>query len=338
MSETIGQDQLRVGDILLYKGDSLIAWLIQQLDGHNCNHAALYYADDTIAEALGQGLTTQGVSKSFGNDDVWVFRHKHHPQPMSKVLNVAQGYLAKKERYAYEQLLLLAILSITRKPDFNPWFYRVVRTILDRAAWVLAQLTELGKEPMICSEFVFRCYEEALPAPYDQFYIEIAGMVAQVASRIRRDEEMVAERFMPGRIHNNSLLQLTLNQARGEWERPLGAFNNADELLSQPTDDDVNAAIERYRQSLQEEDELQVAYESAGAPTLSELRSSVEGFALRLYEAQQKEADQEFMIRSLGGTAPVLQNLKQVCADFVTPNDLWNSDSLYQVGQANTST
>lgn len=336
MGTIIGRSKLQVGDILLYKGTSLIAWFIQQLDGHNCNHAALYYKNDTIAEAIGKGVVTQDVATSFEDDNVWVFRHKHHPQPMSTVIGVAEGYLANKERYAFEQLLLLAFLSLTRKPDFNPWFYRAVRTILDRAASLLLKLTAGGKEPMICSEFVYRCYEEALPADYDQFHIEICGTHAQLASRIHPEGADVLESAVSDRIHKNSLLQLTLNQARGDWEAPLSSFNEAGDNLNQPSEEDVNEAIEQYRQSLQEEDELQAARKRVAVPTLPELRASVEGFALSLYKAQHGQADMELMVRSMGETAPVLQNLHQVCKHFVTPNDLWHSPSLYQAWQVNS--
>src|SRR5262249_47861698 len=72
-------------------------------------------------------------------------------------------YLEHHERYAYEQLLLLAALAATRQLPVSgiPFLGMVIRNVLDSAADVVAKLIHAGREPMICSEFVYRCYEEA---------------------------------------------------------------------------------------------------------------------------------------------------------------------------------
>src|SRR5262249_7115548 len=79
-------------------------------------------------------------------------------------------YLAGQVPYAYHQIVLLAILSLTRRIPLPPVGRRLVRVALDQAAGVLNSLVEDGRQLMICSEFVYRCYDEAHagagPNPY----------------------------------------------------------------------------------------------------------------------------------------------------------------------------
>ncbi len=76
-------------------------------------------------------------------------------------------------RYGYEQILLLALLVSTQQIawEWIPGIASFVRDALDAAAAELASLTAAGRGPMICSELVYRCYEEA----GEQYHIRIVG-------------------------------------------------------------------------------------------------------------------------------------------------------------------
>ena len=58
---------------------------------------------------------------------------------------------------------MLVGTCLTRKFDWDDWLLRrIARTVLDHSAALLGEFRKVGKEPMICSEFVFRTRDEAL--------------------------------------------------------------------------------------------------------------------------------------------------------------------------------
>ncbi len=63
-----------------------------------------------------------------------------------------------------------------RKVSPNPALAWLVRNAVSLATSFLSRLLNAGKEPMICSELVFRAYDEALPAADDQYTIHIANL------------------------------------------------------------------------------------------------------------------------------------------------------------------
>jgi hypothetical protein len=80
--------------------------------------------------------------------------------PTVPILSRIEYYQINGDRYAYEELMLLSILCITRFPPI-PVIRQVMRVYLDRSLATLPILLSDGKEPMICSELIYRCYNEA---------------------------------------------------------------------------------------------------------------------------------------------------------------------------------
>lgn len=87
----------------------------------------------------------------------------------------AEFYLERGEEFSYVQLVLLALLSITRRTDLPRGAAVLLRRILDGAASVVNDILEDGREPMVCSELVYRCFNEALPGDDDAYTLGIAG-------------------------------------------------------------------------------------------------------------------------------------------------------------------
>ena len=150
------------GDILLYRSRSLVGRAIRLFDGSPVNHAGLYLGNDRVGEALAGGLVNQAFDESLSGNE-WVTYHRLTPvrASMWPVVARAGHYLQRRERYAYEQLLLLAVLSIGRRVPVNRVLAWLVRRVLDTAADLLLSLGPTRGEPLICSEFVHRCFEEA---------------------------------------------------------------------------------------------------------------------------------------------------------------------------------
>ena len=159
---------LRPGDVLLYHGDSFLSSLIRAFDGTEYSHAGIY--DGTrIVEAIGEGVVRRAIPVSVDGAkyvDVYRFKTKSGKSigdeglPALPVISQINQFASNPERYAYEQLVFLALLATTRKLKV-PVLGFVIRNILDSAATLLNKIVAAGKEPVICSELVYRCYQGA---------------------------------------------------------------------------------------------------------------------------------------------------------------------------------
>jgi hypothetical protein len=177
MNGRIPRNSLRAGDVLLYHGTGLISDLIRVFDGGPYSHASVYDGVGVL-EALPQGTVVDPLNQSVSGAlfvDVYRFISGDGTplgQPgceTKPVLDRIGYYEQHHDRYGYEQILLLAVLCATRHPQpgtISPIEALMIRRFLDQAAEVIANLIHAGKEPMICSELVYRCYTEA-GAPYE---------------------------------------------------------------------------------------------------------------------------------------------------------------------------
>ena len=177
MSITILPNQLQPGDVLLFHSTGFISDMIRLFDGSQYSHAA-FFNGQKVVEAIASGIAERPLEESVsGAKYVDVYRfisadgHKlgDTGYPAQPLLNTAARFVAEADRYAYEQLILLAALASTRRiPVVSdiPFLRWILRNILDNAAEIVAKIVAAGREPMICSELVYRCYTES-GAQYD---------------------------------------------------------------------------------------------------------------------------------------------------------------------------
>ena len=181
MSTAIAPEDVRVGDVLLYRPTGWIGRMICLFDGGDYSHAAIY-TGERVLEAIGSGIAARDLGDSVGSGEVDVFRFLSDEGkrlgeagcPVEPLVARMNHYIANHERYGYEQILLLAALTSTRRLPVVGWIpglSRIVRTIVDAAAAEIANLLAEGREPMICSELVYRCYAEA----GQEYRLRIAG-------------------------------------------------------------------------------------------------------------------------------------------------------------------
>lgn len=163
------------GDVLLFHGDSFVSWAIRKIDGSKVNHAAVALPGGQLAEAGGSGLETRAIPSSTSDRDYLLVRRHLTTAPLGPVVARANAYLAQGPFYAYQQIVLLAVLGLTRRIPARGLARRMLRSALDHAAQAVMDLLPVGKTWMICSEFVYRCFDEAVDASPDPFTIEIAG-------------------------------------------------------------------------------------------------------------------------------------------------------------------
>lgn len=163
MPATIHVSDLCPCDVLLYHGDSTISHLIQWFSGSEYSHTSIYDGA-MVLEAVADGVKKHTVEESVSSSvyvDVWRLKKEGHligsPElPVQPVLDIIATYAAEGARYAYEELLMLAFLCTTRRVPLP-----FLRWALDKAAALLEELIDENREPMICSELVFRCFSEA---------------------------------------------------------------------------------------------------------------------------------------------------------------------------------
>jgi hypothetical protein len=174
MAPDIAIEELKPCDVLLYHGDSPVSRIIQWFDGTVYSHASIYDGS-MIVEAIVGGVIKRDVAVSVSDSlyvDVWRLRKHGHfigtPElPAGPVIDVVDRYAEEGDRYAYEELLLLAMLCTARRLPLP-----FLRWALDGAASFLEELVDGEMEPMICSELVFRCFSEA----GEEYYPRIRGV------------------------------------------------------------------------------------------------------------------------------------------------------------------
>ena len=323
MSDTVAVGALRPGDVLLYQGTGWLARLIRFFDGTDFNHAGLCLGDGSVAEAQAPGVIRQGVEPSIaGRVKVLVRRLKQDVPSLDPVVGRGLQIVDEGHRYAFEQLLLLALLGLTRKLKATPILRTLLRKTLDRAAAVATGIIGAGREPMICSEFVYRCYDEALPEAADVYSLEVnpfprgappAGRRAAAAAPVR------------GRgVHPDSFLAWRLAAGlAAPRQRGLRAAGPP----TPPSDEELAELAERYL--------AEACGEAvrARAPRVadSDLAASIDNFALSLQPKRRTRLPEplarEVAVRDLLATAP----------DFVTPGDLLSTESLFSVGELDLS-
>lgn len=163
--------EIKPGDVLLFHGNGFVSWGIRKFDGTDVNHAAVALDATTLGEAGGRGLQRTAIEKAVKSNKYMKVR-RHGDAELVPVLDVATRYLDEGRPYAYQQIVLLALLASTRKIRLTGVAKRMLRTILDHGAAALnAFLDRDGNRSMICSEFVYRAFGEALADPADRYRI-----------------------------------------------------------------------------------------------------------------------------------------------------------------------
>jgi hypothetical protein len=320
MKRDIPIAQLMPGDVLLCRSKGWICDAIRFIDRSEVSHAGLFlgrYEEKgrTVGEAIREGLIRRELPKSLEHVE-WVEsrRLKEPPASLNPVMERAAHYLKSGERYAFEQILLLAFLCITRNLSGSSVLGRLIRETLDAAAAFLLRLFNTGREPMICSEFVFRCYNETLPGLID--------VLARSPGVLR-----FGERGVPigknGGIHRGSALSLLLEKHGGRLTE--GGVDLAGPMRVAGSVDDtaIEQLIEAYFHDLQKQTPKKARIDL----TSPELLPSFERFAASLCLSRRRPKKEEL------SRAAALDDLFDVAADFVTPGDLQRSKSLAFIGK-----
>ena len=204
MDRDIDSSELMPCDVLLYHGGSTVSQLIQWFDGSEYSHSSIFDGK-MVVDAIPEGVrrrTLKTTMKDTLYADVWRFRKDGvligTPElPAEPVLEMIKRYVDEGDRFACEEVVLLAVLCTTRRLPLP-----FLRWALDRGADLLVRMVDGGKEPMASSELVYRCFDDAgqeyqprIRGVDIRAKIEIQHPPAQPDEAIKDADRLVAEFF-----------------------------------------------------------------------------------------------------------------------------------------------
>ena len=339
----ISTTELRQGDILLYRPtdafQNAVSWMIRWIDDSEVSHAGLYLGNEEVGEALivgNSGVNVNPLVESVsGCEWVAVRRLPALNMAFDPVVSVGRRYLDQGNKYAFNQIFVLAIVCLIRKVDSgNPLVRRIAKRAMQEASEFLRRSQAEGKEPMICSEFVFRCYDEADDADDDPYSLEILSQTLgatvrrfSVRRRLRRSRR--SDEPLPPNVHPQSLLA-KLNSEPNRMTAQVGrleAYRAVDDPQS------LEELIEEFKgEGSQFYGALETSMEGGSDEELAE---SALKFAAELEDSLfAGHGGQSAKYESLPVKAEAaIDTLTAVVADFVTPGDLFRSPSLDTIGR-----
>jgi hypothetical protein len=337
---TVPTSAIDPGDVLLFHGHGFLSWAIRKFDGTKVNHAAIALDGAMLGEAAGSGLRRFSIPDAIAGNDFTVVRRLPDVD-LGPVLTKADSYLEGGVPYAYQQIVLLALLATTRKIPLPHLARRLLRSVLDHGAAALNEMVDSGAKTMICSEYVYRCYDEASDAVPDPFALDILGRGLSFAPATT-----------PAGSEEGSLLSWAVGQPPDVFEaagrQSFALRPDAAGVDPARAEEQLAPLIHEYAMQVDPNDpEVQalgpVAFDVAAEPpppepTDSELLASMASFSSALdrhLEREEVDYEADFGIgdRVVSGA---LKGVLHVSADpnFVTPGDLLNTPSLKDIGEA----
>lgn len=317
-------DQLQIADILLFSGEEdRTSQAIMWLTNSKVTHAALYRGQGEIIEETSPNVKIYKLNSDgrFHGREMYINRLNKKQFYTEPVINAATTYLNNITPYAYSNLYLLGLILLYKK--FSPNFLtkRVMIKIYKKlAAYIIEFINQHkspGKLPMVCSQFVFQCYEDA----GEDYHLKLGKASLRESLLVNKNNLTMVEQVI-------SYVQLSSL------------------AIEAPNWTDVDLEIQSILSQTEEElaQELLEALQSNEVATTDEiddeLAVAVHKFGEAAYLAESKaENSRPVMLEKSNELArdlkisPGLSFLKIKEAYFVTPEDLLNNcDNLVQVG------
>ncbi|KIM05913.1 MAG: hypothetical protein KN64_01335 [Sulfurovum sp. AS07-7] len=315
---------LKDGDIFLYHGNKWISKAIRYVDGTEVNHASIFVGDNHVIEATSGGVKKNTIEHSKENSSwIKIYRLKERPSDMSPVIARANWYYGQPNRYGFEQILLLAFLCIIRKSKKGNAFRSIAKTVLERAAALLLKMTEAGKEVLICSELVYRSYDEAYEGIDDPYSLRMTNL--------NTTKSMFG---LPANVHPESLYALfsfPAAKSLSNTHKADIAYKTIKEMSNMDIESlaDLDIEMEKLVPLLEND---QADEKSIPEVTIEELEGTFLAFAGEVHNQVVMNAPERKESRAnailFREKSMTFQSLNDVIADFVTPGDLYKADAL----------
>ncbi|PWC13661.1 hypothetical protein B4923_06855 [Brenneria roseae subsp. americana] len=168
LTNTLLPEELNEGDVLLFSPEkgSFISWAITFLTNAPVSHAAMLYKKSplSIIEESPPQVAVNEALHRFHDRTIYVYRHASQ-QELSPVITAATLHRNNLEPYDNASLYIVGILLLYKKISFPTLAQKVILRILKKLTATLTQYLQQhknpGKMPMVCSQFVAQCFEDA---------------------------------------------------------------------------------------------------------------------------------------------------------------------------------
>ncbi len=161
-------NDLKPADILLFSGEkgSWISEAIMFLTDSPVSHAAMTYTSgEELVEESPPAVQVNDTEKRFKGRTIYVMRLDPSKDSMVPVLDATTLYLNEAEPYAMSNLYLVGMLLLYKKFSPRTPVQKVMIKIFKKLAGIIIKYINKHKNPdklpMVCSQFVYQCYEDA---------------------------------------------------------------------------------------------------------------------------------------------------------------------------------
>ena len=292
----------RPGDVLLLRSPGLLGWAIRFFDGAEVDRAALVLTDGRGVEAVGDSVAVSPLTEIIAGTERVIVRRLKESAPMDAVLGRAEDLRSSPVSGRPETVL--ALLACGRKLPPAPSLRSVQRACLEAGTAALR-----GAVPLVGAQFVWRCYEDALPEESDVYTVRLNGIhyLEMVSGVPMVPGAGVARRRGRG-VHPDSVLTWAAQPA---IRARLGSARAGD---APPP---LEASLARYREEVRSD-------LTVGLPERAQsdaLLASLQKFA-----AAWSGKDPPI---ARGPLPPQLEMLFRSAADLCTAGDLLRSEDLF---------
>jgi len=307
MAGALRAEDLRAGDILLLRSPGRLAWAIRFFDGAEVDRAALYAGKGRVAEVIDGAPAWRALPDCLASAESVVARRLKDTAPMDPVLAHADELLAESQPATSRSEVLLALLAVSRKLRTSPSLRAMQRAVLEAAAAALQ-----APSPMVGPQFVWRCYEDAMPEPADVYTLHLNDLhnLEVVAGVPGEPGAGVARRRGRG-VHPESLLAWVAQPLMRSRLATASSAVAADEL---------DAALERYQREVRE-----------ASPAVQPSRTDGDALLASLHKFATRWSGSAAPALAKGVLPPHLELLFRCAADLCTAGDLLRCEDLFTI-------
>ena len=286
------------------RSPGLLGWAIRAFDGAEVDRAALVLSDGKAAEAVGDSLAILPITETIAGTERVIVRRLKEQAPMDAVIGRAEELRSSPMSGRPE--LILALLACGRKLPPAPSLRAVQRASLEAGKSALR-----GASPMIGAQYVWRCYEDALPEPSDVYTVRLNDLHnLEVVSGVPVVPGAGVARRLGRGVHPASLLC---------WASQPVVRGRLGTIAAGPGAAPLEQALAAYQKDVREGAAAAQPDRAESDALLASLQSFAAGWS------------GESPPIARGALPPQLEMLFRAAADLCTAGDLLRSEDLFTV-------
>lgn len=157
---------LKEADVLLFSASpDCISTLAAKLTNSDISHSALSYrqGSEQVIHAREPFVTVDSALGVFAGRTIYVMRDSRNQSSHKSVLDIADQYKSNQVPFAVTNLFLLSMILLNLRINPSNIFQTIATNILKSviAAYTEFQTMRTDKKPVVCSQFVYECFQQA---------------------------------------------------------------------------------------------------------------------------------------------------------------------------------